>query len=135
MNKAEQSRLVAWRLRILRHAGEEGWQVARLYLRQNYLFGPGRIANYSRRFHDLVWPWPPCAGWTTRSFREVVYAELSKNALEQEPARCERSSRGQLPFLPALVRSFLFVAQKSICALIFAKRASSTDCGLPHVAP
>ena len=25
-----------------------------LYLRQNYLFGPGRIADYLRRFHDIV---------------------------------------------------------------------------------
>jgi hypothetical protein len=28
-----------------------------------------------------------------------------------------------------------FRSQKSICALNFAKRASSTDCGLPHVVP
>jgi transposase len=103
MTKAEQARLLAWRLRILQHAGDEGRQVAQtcrhfgisrktfykwkkrfasdgptglcdrprrphrsptafsrdivskvLYLRQNYHFGPGRIADYLRRFHSVV---------------------------------------------------------------------------------
>jgi transposase InsO family protein len=103
MTKAEQARLVAWRLRILQHAGNGERQVARtcrhfgisrktfykwkkrfeshgpaalcdqpcrphrspgafsreiiskvLYLRQNYHFGPGRIADYLRRFHGVA---------------------------------------------------------------------------------
>jgi transposase InsO family protein len=102
MNKAEQARLLAWRLRILQHASEGERRVAQtcrhfgisrktfykwkqrhqrdgpsglcdrsrrpqhspgafsrdviskvLYLRQHYHFGPGRIADYLRRFHDI----------------------------------------------------------------------------------
>ena len=102
MTKAEQNRLVTWRLKILQHAGEEARQIARtcrhfgisrqtfykwkrrfaehgdaglgdrprrphrcphatpqevvskiLYLRQNYHFGPGKIADYLKRFHQL----------------------------------------------------------------------------------
>jgi transposase len=103
MNKAEQARQVAWRLRILRHADNGERQVSRtcryfgisrktfykwrkrfmadgeaalcdrhrrprrspnafsadivakiLYLRENYHFGPGRIADYLRRFHAIA---------------------------------------------------------------------------------
>src|SRR6187551_2324077 len=102
MNKGEQARLVAWRLRVLRHATEEARDVARtcrhfglsrktfykwksrfeahreaglcdrprtphrspratpadvvskiLYLRQQYHFGPTKIADYLKRFHQL----------------------------------------------------------------------------------
>jgi transposase InsO family protein len=102
MTKAEQSRLTAWRLRVLREANESPRSVARtcrhfglsrqafykwkrryeahgaaglcdrpttphrspratppevvskiLYLRQRYHFGPGKIADYLRRFHRL----------------------------------------------------------------------------------
>ena len=103
MTKAEQTRLVAWRLKILDQAGEGSRQVARtcrrfgisrktfykwkkrfdangaagvcdrprtpnrspratacevvtkiLYLRQHYHFGPGRIADYLKRFHQVT---------------------------------------------------------------------------------
>ena len=102
MTKAEQARVLAWRLKILRWAAEEPRQVARtcrhfgisrtafyrwkrrfeqhgeagladrprtphslpratprevvskiLYLRQRYHFGPGRIAAYLQRFHQV----------------------------------------------------------------------------------
>jgi len=102
MTKAEQARVLAWRLKILRWAAEEPRQVARtcrhfgisrtafyrwkrrfeergeagladrprtprhcpratprevvskiLYLRQRYHFGPGRIAAYLQRFHEV----------------------------------------------------------------------------------
>jgi transposase-like protein len=108
MKKAEQVRVTAWRLRILRQAEDEPRQVARtcrhfgisrtafyrwkrrfdahgdaglgdrprtphrspratprevvskiLYLRQQYHFGPGRIADYLRRFHQAsIARWP-----------------------------------------------------------------------------
>lgn len=103
MSKAEQSRLTAWRLRLLRRASEAPRNVARtcrhfglsrrafykwkrryeaygaaglcdrprtphcspratppevvskiLYLRQRYHFGPGKIADYLRRFHGVA---------------------------------------------------------------------------------
>ena len=103
MTKAEQNRLVTWRLKILQHAGEEARQTARtcrhfgisrqtfykwkrrfaehgdaglgdrprrphrcphatpkevvskiLYLRQHYHYGPGKIADYLKRFHQLT---------------------------------------------------------------------------------
>ena len=103
MTKAEQARVTAWRLKILRWSQEEPRQVARtcrhfgisrtafyrwkrrfdahgeagladrprtphrspratppavvskiLYLRQQYHFGPGRIADYLRRFHQVT---------------------------------------------------------------------------------
>ena len=103
MTKAEQARITAWRLKILRWSQEEPRQVARtcrhfgisrtvfyrwkrrfdelgeagladrprtphrspratppavvskiLYLRQQYHFGPGRIANYLERFHQVT---------------------------------------------------------------------------------
>jgi transposase InsO family protein len=102
MTKAEQTRLVTWRLRVIQHAGEEGRRVTQtcrhfgisrktfykwkkrydahgdagvcdrprtphrspratakevvskiLYLRQNYHFGPRRIADYLQRFHKI----------------------------------------------------------------------------------
>jgi transposase InsO family protein len=102
MNKAEQARLVAWRLRVLRHATEEPGHVSAtcryfglsrktfykwkgrfdahgeaglgdrsrtphrspratpaavvskiLYLRQQYHFGPTKIAHYLKRFHQI----------------------------------------------------------------------------------
>lgn len=102
MTKAEQTRLVSWRLKVLRHASEVTHNVARtcrhfglsrqafykwqrryaqhgeaglcdrpraphrspratppevvskiLYLRQNYHFGPAKIAHYLRRFHAV----------------------------------------------------------------------------------
>jgi transposase InsO family protein len=101
MNKGEQARLVAWRLRVLRHASESGSVVATcryfglsrktfykwrgrcaahgeaglgdrsrrphrspratppdvvskiLYLRQQYHFGPTKIADYLKRFHQV----------------------------------------------------------------------------------
>src|SRR5215468_12377485 len=103
MTKHELTRLMAWRLKMLRHASEVTQNVARtcrhfgisrqafykwkrrydtygeaglcdrsrtphrspratprevvskiLYLRQHYHFGPGRIADYLKRFHQLV---------------------------------------------------------------------------------
>jgi len=103
MTKAEQARVVAWRLKILRYSQGEPRQVARtcrhfgisrtmfyrwkrrfevhgeagladrprtplrspratppavvskiLYLRQQYHFGPGRIADYLKRFHRVT---------------------------------------------------------------------------------
>jgi transposase InsO family protein len=103
MTKAEQTRLVTWRMRVLEHAGGGTRQVARtcrhfglsrktfykwkkryetggaaavcdrpstphrspratprevvskiLYLRQHYHFGPGRIADYLTRFHQVT---------------------------------------------------------------------------------
>jgi transposase InsO family protein len=103
MTKTEQTRLVAWRLKILQRAGKDARRVARtcrhfgisrrafykwkrryadhgdaglcdrprrpntspratpkdvvskiLYLRQNYHFGPSRIADYLKRFHQLA---------------------------------------------------------------------------------
>lgn len=103
MTKAEQARITAWRLKILRSSQEEPRQVARtcrhfgisrtlfyrwkrrfdelgeagladrprtphrspratppavvskiLYLRQQYHFGPGRIADYLKRFHQVT---------------------------------------------------------------------------------
>ena len=102
MTKAEQTRLTAWRLKVLRRAGESARNVARtcrhfgisrqafykwkrryqqhgdaglcdrprtphrspratprdvvskiIYLRQRYHFGPGKIADYLRRFHNV----------------------------------------------------------------------------------
>ena len=102
MTKAEQTRLTAWRFKVLQQAGERGRNVARtcrhfgisrktfykwkhrhaecgdaglcdrprtplrspratsrevvgkiLYLRQQYHFGPGRIADYLQRFHGV----------------------------------------------------------------------------------
>ena len=102
MTKATQTRLISWRLKVLRHASEVTQNVARtcrhfgisrqtfykwkrrhdahgdaglsdrstrphrspretptevvskvLYLRQNYHFGPGTIASYLRRFHQV----------------------------------------------------------------------------------
>jgi transposase len=103
MTKAEQARLVAWRLKVLRYSQGEPRQVARtcrhfgisrnvfyrwkrrfeahgeagladrsraplrspratpdavvskiLYLRQQYHFGAGRIADYLKRFHEIT---------------------------------------------------------------------------------
>jgi len=103
MSKAEQTRLMAWRLRVLQEAGASARSVARtcrrfglsrrtfykwhrrykdhgaaglcdrprrpqrsphatprdvirkiLYLRQNYHFGPGKIADYLKRFHRIA---------------------------------------------------------------------------------
>lgn len=103
MTKAEQTRLVAWRMKVLRHAEETSRTVARtcrefgwsrktfykwkkrykageaaslcdrsraphqspratpqsvvskiLYLRQTYHFGPRRIADYLKRFHQVA---------------------------------------------------------------------------------
>jgi transposase len=103
MTKAEQTRLLTWRLRVLQRAGEGARNVSRtcrhfglsrktfykwkqrfemhgeaglcdrprsphrspratdaavvskiLYLRQMYHFGPGKIADYLKRFHQVV---------------------------------------------------------------------------------
>ena len=103
MTKAEQTRLMAWRLRVLQEAGASARNVARtcrrfglsrrtfykwrkrhkdhgdaglcdrprkphrspqstprevvskiLYLRQNYHFGPSKIADYLKRFHGVA---------------------------------------------------------------------------------
>ena len=103
MTKAEQARLLGWRLKVLRRASEYSRNVARtcrhfglsrqafykwkkryeefgeaglcdrpraphrspratppevvskiLYLRQHYHFGPGRIAAYLKRFHQVA---------------------------------------------------------------------------------
>src|SRR5215468_11907382 len=102
MTKAENNRLMGWRLKVLRHASEVTKNIARtcrhfgisrvafyrwqqryeehgeaglydrprtphrspratprevvskiLYLRQNYHFGPSKIAHYLRRFHQV----------------------------------------------------------------------------------
>jgi transposase len=102
MTKAEQTRLMTWRLKVVQRAGEGARNVARtcrhfgisrqafykwkkrykahgaaglcdrprtprrppratprevvgkiLYLRQTYHFGPGRIADYLKRFHQV----------------------------------------------------------------------------------
>lgn len=123
MTKAEQVRLVGWRLKLLRHASEEPRGVARtcrhfgisrnafykwkgrfkehgeaglcdrprtphrspratpseivskiLYLRQNYHFGPGRIADYMQRFHRL------------HVARSTVHRLLGKHGMSRLPA-------------------------------------------------
>jgi transposase len=143
MTKAEQARVLAWRLKILRWAADEPRQVARtcrhfgisrtafyrwkrrfemhgeaglgdrprtpqsspratprevvskiLYLRQRYHFGPGRIAAYLQRFHEV------------RIACSSVHRILGKHGLSRLPAnqkhqphqkrwrRYEKPSRG-----------------------------------------
>src|SRR5215468_2485151 len=123
MTKHELTRLMAWRLKMLRHASEVTQNVARtcrhfgisrqafykwqrrydehgetglcdrprrplrspretprevvskiLYLRQNYHFGPRKIADYLKRFHDVA-----IAGAT-------VHRVLCKNGMRRLPA-------------------------------------------------
>jgi transposase InsO family protein len=123
MNKEEQKRLVAWRVKIIRHASEVTRNVARtcrhfgisrkafykwvarykahgdaglcdrsraprrcphakskdivskvLYLRQNYHFGPARIALYLRRYHSI------------RVAHSTVHRILQKHGLNKLPS-------------------------------------------------
>ena len=123
MTKAEQARVTAWRLKVLRWARDEPRQVARtcrhfgisrtafykwkrrfdelgeaglgdrprtphrspratpravvskiLYLRQQYHFGPGRIADYLRRFHQVTMA------------RSSVHRILGKHGMSRLPA-------------------------------------------------
>jgi transposase InsO family protein len=131
MNKGEQARLVAWRLRVLRHASESGnvgatcryfglsrktfykWKgrcaahgeaglgdrsrkphrspratpsevVSKiLYLRQQYHFGPTKIAGYLKRFHQLS-----ISGNT-------VHRLLIKHGMNRLPANQKHRPHGQ----------------------------------------
>ena len=132
MTKAEQLRLVTWRLRVLKDAGAEGRRVATtcrhfglsrktfykwkrrfeahgeaglcdrartphrspratpaevvskiLYLRQQYHFGPTKIADYLKRFHDLS-----IAGNT-------VHRVLQKHGLNRLPANQKHRPHGK----------------------------------------
>lgn len=130
MTKAQQARLVAWRLKILKWAEGEPRQVARtcryfgisrtafyrwkrryeehgeagladrsraphrfpsetppavvskiLYLRQNYHFGAGRIADYLRRFHQID------------IARSTVHRVLERNDMARLPANQKHKPR------------------------------------------
>jgi transposase InsO family protein len=123
MTKAEQTRLLTWRFKLLQQAGESSRRVARtcrhfgisrktfykwkkrfqahgetglcdrprtphlspratprdvvskiLYLRQRYHFGPGKIADYLRRFHGLS------------IARSTVHRILGKHGMSRLPA-------------------------------------------------
>ena len=61
-----------------------------LYLRQHYHFGPGRIADYLKRFHAVRSPSPPCI-----AFSEARDDRLPANQKHRRTASAGSATRSR----------------------------------------